>query len=151
MKTIIVSLYISLVSFFHVGHMAEYYYQLKGNTIHLKFIIEKHELLSYQLSDTCDVKQLTALCTAKYINQNALIKINGKKLVFELVKSHTQKEHLIVELKSKIENTVIKNIRIDNHSFYEFNSKFKNRVLLDLGPFKKSYLLTKNKSSLHLK
>ncbi len=151
MKTVLLLLCISFSSFFHVGHIAEYQYQLKDNTVYLKFTIEKQELLNFKLSETCDVKQLTALCTAKYINQKTVLKINGEALVFELLNSYTHKDHLIIEMKSKTNSISIENIHLTNTSFYEFNTKFRNRVLLDIAPFKKSYLLTKNMSSIHLK
>jgi len=151
MKTALLLLCISFSSFFHVGHIAEYRYQLKDNTVYLKFTIEKQELLGFKLSENCDVKQLTAFCTAKYINQKSLLKINGEELLFELLKSYTQKDHLIIEMKSKINSASIQNIHLTNTCFYEFNTKFRNRVLLDIAPFKKSYLLTKNTNSIHLK
>ncbi|MBL4642827.1 MAG: hypothetical protein JKY44_04460 [Flavobacteriaceae bacterium] len=151
MKTALLLLCISFSSFFHVGHIAEYRYQRKDNTVYLRFTIEKQELLDFKLSKNCDVKQLTAFCTAKYLNQKTVLKINGVALAFEFIKSYTHKDHLIIEMKSKINSTSIQNIHLTNTSFYEFNSKFRNRVLLDIAPFKKSYLLTKNTSSIHLK
>ena len=75
MKTALLLLCISFSSFFHVGHIAEYQYQLKDNTVYLRFTIEKQELLDFKLSKNCDVKQLTAFCTTKYINQKTLLKI----------------------------------------------------------------------------
>ncbi len=150
MHALLIALYLSFSSIFHVGHVAEYKYQLKGNSIYLKFTIEKQELLNFNLSEKCDVKQLTALCTSKYINKNSLLKINGEALVFELIKSYTQKDHLIIEMKSKLKSTSVQSIRVTNASFYEFNAKFRNRVVLDITPFKKSYLLTKNTHSIHL-
>ncbi len=151
MKTALLLLCISFSSFFHVGHIAEYQYQLKDNTVYLRFTIEKQELLDFKLSKNCDVKQLTAFCTTKYINQKTLLKINGEALVFDFIKSYTRKDHLIIEMKSKIHSLPIQNIHVNNTSFYEFNTKFRNRVIIDITPFKKSYLLTKNTSSIHLK
>jgi len=151
MKALVLILYISVSSFFHVGHLAEYQYQLKDNTIYLKFTIEKQELLDFNLSEDCDVKQLTAFCTSKYINQKTLLKINGAAVLFDFLKSYTDKGHLIIEMKARTHSTSIQNIQVSNTSFYEFNPKFKNRVIVDIAPFKRSYLLTKNTRSIHLK
>ena len=150
MNTTIICLWLSIFSCIHVGHIAEYQYRLNGNELNLKFVIEKQELLNYNLNNDCDIKQMTALCTSKYLNSKSSIKINGKKITFELLNSYTKKEHLIIELSAKLDVQKIKNINIENNCFYEFNAKFKNRIIVDIGSFKKSYLLTKSKKTLIL-
>tara|TARA_B100000768_G_C11220365_1_gene350230 strand:- start:374 stop:799 length:426 start_codon:yes stop_codon:yes gene_type:complete len=132
-------------SFFHSGHIAEYNYQLSNNYLTLKFVIEKPEVDNFNFNSDCNVEQMTALCLTKYINEKSHIKINGKTVALKLNDSYTEKNHLIINLKAKVSLDSVKELIIFNSCFYEFNAKFKNRIILDVNQFRKSYLLTKKK------
>lgn len=149
MKVISFFLFTIAFSFFHPEHIAEYSYQLRDHQLHLKFVIEKNEVDNFNLK--CDIKQMTALCLTKYIHEKSQIKVNGKNVEFALNDSYIEKEYLVINLSTNLTTEVIKELMIHNECFYEFNSKFKNRVLLDVAQFQKSYLLTKKKDSIHLK
>ena len=150
MKTFAILLFTVAFSFFHAGHIAEYSYQLVDNQLHLKFVIEKAEVDGFNFNSTCDVKRMTALCLSKYINEKTQVKINGKDIDFILNDSYTEKDHLVINLSANITSDSIKEFLIINTCFYEFNTEFKNRVLLDVAQFQKSYLLTKNKNEVYL-
>ncbi len=143
---------LSLMSFtsYHIGHMAEYKYELNEQELTLRFEIEKAELLSYQISQDCDVRKMTALCTAKYLNQHTLLEINGKKVDFELQQSFTIDDHLIVLMEAKIEDIAIKDLSIENTCFLDFNPIFKNRIIVQMNQYQKSYLLDSKRNSIHL-
>jgi len=145
MKTLSIFLYIVTCSFFHSGHIAEYNYQLSNNYLTLKFVIEKPEVDNFNFNSDCNVEQMTALCLTKYINEKSHIKINGKTVALKLNDSYTEKNHLIINLKAKVTLDSVKELIIFNSCFYEFNAKFKNRIILDVNQFRKSYLLTKKK------
>lgn len=151
MSLIILSIHLLLGNLIHVGHMAEYYFTHTGSKVKLKFVIEKNELLDFDLKNDCDLKAITALCTAKYLSANSMVKINGEKISFELESSKTDGDHLIVYMNSTKNVDTIKNISIQNTCFFEINRSFKNRVILDLGLFQKSYLLTKDKNTIDLR
>ena len=51
----------------------------------------------------------------------------------------------------ELKNVEIQNISIQNQCFYEFDSDYKNRIILNLDQFQKSYLLTNKKHSIYLK
>ena len=80
MNYLILSLYAWTTLTFHVGHVAEYYYQLDGKHLSLKFVIEKEELLGFKLGNDCDIQKMTALCTTRYLNKHSSIKINGENI-----------------------------------------------------------------------
>tara|TARA_B110000438_G_scaffold195979_1_gene187550 strand:- start:244 stop:672 length:429 start_codon:yes stop_codon:yes gene_type:complete len=135
----------------HVGQVAEYYFSLHENQLQMKFVIEKDELFNFEFEGDCDFKKTTSLCIANYINSNFIIKINDEKINLELGDSYTDNGHLIVYFMAKLKNVEIQNLSIQNQCFYEFDSDYKNRIILDLGQVQKSYLLTKEKYSIYLK
>ncbi|PHS10035.1 MAG: hypothetical protein COA88_03125 [Kordia sp.] len=150
MKVISIFLYILILPFFHAEHIAEYNYQLKDDFLSLKFTIEKSEFDHFNFNSDCDIKQMTALCLAKYINEKSHIKINGKSVELKLSNSYTEKDHLVINLSAKVTSGFVEELIISNNCFYEFVAKFKNRVILDIGSFQKSYLLTKENNIIHL-
>ncbi len=151
MKLLYVFLYIITFPFFHAKHIAEYSYQLNGDYLNMKFTIEKAEVNNFNFNSDCNIKQMTALCLTKYINGKSHIKINGKTVELKLNDSYTDKDHLVINLNAKvISSNPIKELIVYNSCFYEFNSKFKNRIILDIAQFKKSYLLTKKKDKILL-
>ena len=135
----------------HGGHVAEYYFVLNGTSLDVKFVIEKEELLSFELSKTCDVKSMTALCTVRYLNDHSSLKINGEAIQLELQSAYTEQDHLIILMNAEIHTSEVKNIAIENNCFYAFNPDFRNRIILDVAQFNKSYLLKRGKNKVFLK
>jgi len=136
---------------FHAEHMAEFYYQLEGNTLTLKLVIENTEASSFTFNNDCNFKEMNALCFSEYINNHSYIELNSEKINLELENSYVEKGHLIVNLSAKINSKSVEELTIYNNCFYEFNLDFKNRVLLDIKQFQSSYLLTKDKANIYLK
>ena len=152
MKVLFVFLYIIIFPFFHAKDIAEYSYKLNDDYLRMKFTIEKAEVNNFNFNSDCNIKQMTALCLTKYINEKSYIKINGKAVKLKLNDSYTDKDHLVINLSAKITSpNSIKELIVYNSCFYEFNSKFKNRIILDIARFQKSYLLTKKKDKIILK
>ena len=149
MNYLLICFYFFFASPLHIGHVAEYYYQLDGKQLNLKFMIEKEELMSFDLGD-CDVRQMTALCAAQYVNKHAFIKINGKDQKFELQNSFVENGHLVVNLSSVVDDDVIRDVNVVNKCFYEFNRRFKNRIIFDIAQFQNSYLLNRKRSEIKL-
>lgn len=147
---LLLSFCILVATSFHGGHIAEYYYQMDGENVEVKFVIEKEELLHFPLDKNCNHQEMTALCTFKYLNNHSVLKINGKKVEMELQESFTQQDHFILLFKSKSKIEGVKEISIQNNSFYEFDRKFKNRIILNIEKFQGSYLLNKKKDHIHL-
>ena len=135
---------------FHAGHIAEYYYKLEDNQISLKFVIEKVELLHYNFEGDCDVESMTALCVVQYLNKRSSIQINNEILEMELHNSYTQGDCFIVNLRGEWSGESVNKIIIQNDCFYEFDTKFKNRMIMDVGPFRKSYLMNQKQPVLKL-
>ncbi len=140
-----------LTSLFHGGHVAEYYYELEGKQLNLKFIIETEVVAGFEFEGDCNFENMTALCMVQYINQHSSIKINGEKLEMELQNSYTEQDHLIIHLKSELNADSINKINIHNRCFYEFDRDFKNRIILDVGLFQKSYLLNRKRNKIKLR
>jgi len=151
MKTLSIFLFSMAFSFFHPEHIAEYTYQIHDGQLNLKFVIEKAEIDNFNFNSDCSIQLMTALCLTKYLNDKSQLKINGEEVDFKLKDSYTEKEYLIINLSAKITALPIKELTIINNCFYEFNPKFKNRMILDIAKFQKSYLLTNKKNSIHLK
>jgi hypothetical protein len=151
MTSIFLSLILISTNLLHVGQVAEYYFSLHENQLQMKFVIEKDELFNFEFEGDCDFKKTTSLCIANYINSNFIIKINDEKINLELGDSYTDNGHLIVYFMAKLKNVEIQNLSIQNQCFYEFDSDYKNRIILNLDQFQKSYLLTKEKYSIYLK
>lgn len=135
----------------HVGQIAEYYFSLHGDQLQMKFVIEKDELFNFEFEGDCDFQKTTSLCLANYINSNFTVKINDEKINLDLGNSYTDNGHLIVYFMAKLKNVEIQNLSIQNQCFYEFDSDYKNRIILNLDQFQKSYLLTREKYSIYLK
>ncbi len=151
MTSIVLSLILMSTNLLHVGQVAEYYFSLQENQLQMKFVIEKDELFNFKFEGECDFQKTTSLCIANYIKSNSSIKINNEKINFEIGDSYTDHGHLIVYFMAKLKNVEIQNLRIQNQCFYEFDSDYKNRIILNLNQFQKSYLLTKEKYSIYLK
>lgn len=150
MKALYLFLCIIPFSFFHAEHLAEYNYQLNDDQLNLKFVIEKAEVDNFNFNSECDVKRMTSLCLTKYLNDKSHIKINGKTVEFKLDNSYIEKDHLVINLSANVTSDSINELIIFNNCFYEFNAKFKNRIILDVAQFQKSYLLTKKKDVIRL-
>ncbi len=150
MTSIVLSLILMTTNPLHVGQVAEYYFSLHEDQLQMKFVIEKDELFNFEFESDCDFQKTTSLCIANYIKSNATIKINDKKINFDLGDSYTDHGHLIVYFITELKNVEIENISIQNQCFYEFDSDYKNRIILNLDQFQKSYLLTNEKHSIYL-
>ena len=150
MTSIVLSL-ILMTNPLHVGQVAEYYFSLYENQLQMKFVIEKDELFNFKFEGDCDFQKTTSLCIANYIKSNSTIHINDEKINLDLGNSYTDNGHLVVYFIAKLKNNRIKNLSIKNQCFYEFDSGYKNRIILNLDQFQKSYLLTKEKHSIYLK
>jgi len=141
MKFLFLASLFLLFNFIHGGHIAEYFFSVENETLNLKFVIDKDELLLFDITDQCDMVNMTALCTSKYLKNNMSILINGEPIVFELQDSYTENHHLIIKLSSLLCSKKIMQITIENNCFYDFDHDFKNRIILDIGKFNSSYLL----------
>ena len=97
------------------------------------------------------MKETTAICVSNYINEHTSIEINGKKVKFSLDESKTDHGHFVLYMKSELKSPDVSEIKIKNECFYEFDSKYKNRLIMNVAQFQKSYLLTKGKDKIHLK
>ena len=115
------------------------------------FVIEKEELMNFQLDEGCDMQSMTALCTAKYLKHHSSIKINNEEIEMELQGSYTEGGHLVVNLSAEVSSSPVKEIVIENSCFYESDPDFKNRLIMDVAHFQKSYLLDRNQSEIRLK
>ena len=151
MNSIVLSLILMTTNPLHVGQVAEYYFSLHEDQLQMKFVIEKDELFNFEFEGDCDFQKTTSLCIANYIKTNSTIKINDEKINFDLGDSYTDHGHLIVYFIAELKNVEIQNISIQNQCFYEFDSDYKNRIILNLDQFQKSYLLTNEKHSIYLK
>ena len=151
MISIVLSLILMTTNPLHVGQVAEYYFSLHEGQLQMKFVIEKDELLNFEFEGDCNFQQTTSLCISNYIKTNSTIKINDEKINFDLGNSYTNHGHLIIFFIAKLKNIEIQNLSIQNQCFYEFDSDYKNRIILNLDQFQKSYLLTNEKHSIYLK
>ena len=151
MTSIFLSLILMTTNLLHVGQVAEYYFSLHKNKLQVKFVIEKDELFNFKFEGDCDLQKTTSICIANYIKSNSTIHINDEKINLELGDSYTDNGHLIVYFMAKLKNVEIQNLSIQNQCFYEFDSDYKNRIILNINKFQKSYLLTKEKYSIYLK
>ena len=149
MTSIVLCLILMTTKMLHVGQVAEYYFSIHEDQLQMKFIIEKDELFNFEFD--CDIQKTTSICIANYIKSNSTIKINDEKINLELGDSYTDQGHLIVYFMAEMKNVEVQNISIQNQCFYEFDSDYKNRIILNLDQFQKSYLLTREKGSIYLK
>ncbi len=134
----------------HIGHVAEYRYSLDDNRLRLTFSVEKAELAGLDLSEACDLRKTTALCIARYLNSRSFIEINGRILEMTLTASKERNGLLFVYLDSEVQIDTVYSIDIHNRCFHEYQGLFKNRVVVDIAPFQKSFLLSEKKTSIHL-
>ena len=150
MTASVLSLMLMTTNLLHVGQVAEYYFSIYENQLQMKFVIEKDELDNFKFEGDCDFQKTTSICIANYIKSNSTIKINDEKINLELGDSYTDNGHLIVYFTAELKNVEIQNLSIQNKCFYEFDSDYKNRIILNVDQFQKSYLLTKEKHSIYL-
>ena len=150
MTTLIASIMLTLTSVFHVGELAEYYISQEENMITMMAVLEKDEILNLDFKSDCDVKKTTALCLSNYILKKITVEINNKLLLFELGNSYTEYGHLVLFLTGKFKDENVKSINIRNDCFYEFYEDYRNRIILNIGSFKSSYMLTSEKSSIEV-
>ena len=139
---------LTLAPIFHVGELAEYYISQEGNMITMKIVLEKDEILNLDFKSDCDVKKTTALCVSNYILKKITVEINNKPFLFELGDSYAEDGHLVLFFTGKIQDENVKSINIRNDCFYEFYEDYRNRILLNIGSFKSSYMLTSEKNSI---
>lgn len=146
-------LYMSSLFLFttHADGLAEFTYTLDQNHILLKFEMDNAELQPYRINMDCPEETMSDLCIANYLKMNSDLEINGEPVVFQLEGSSIHNDHVIFYLKSDKTYQDIKNLRVQNDCFYAVNSKFKNRVRIDISEHQKSFLLTKGKQVIHLK
>jgi hypothetical protein len=150
MKYLLIFSFFWASTFFHGGHIAEYHYQLDGENLTLKFMIEKEELMNFKFEQGCDFQNMTALCTAFYLNKHSFLKINNTKVDLELQNAYTERDHFFLLLEAKWEGGTIEELSVENKCFYEFAPGFYNRIVLDVAQFQKSYLLSREKTKIEL-
>ncbi len=135
---------------YHADGLAEYHYFMENDAILLKFEMDKNELEHYKINKECHNNKLFDICVTNYLLSQTNLKINDSNVTFDFTGSSVYNNHIILNFKSKTTYKSIHKIQVKNNSFYEVNSKFKNRVRIDLDRFKKSFLLTKNKNLITL-
>lgn len=134
-----------LISLFHADGLAEYHFYMDQNHITLKFEMDQNELQQYRIVMNCGQGAMSDLCTSNYILSTTNLKVNGNDVAFEFESSSVYNDHVILTLKSKKSYNQIKDIQIKSTSFYEINSKFKNRARIDIKDYQKSFMLSKGK------
>lgn len=134
----------------HADGIAEYYYYKKQNHIILKFEMDKNELAHYRNNMDCSKNTMPNLCTSNYLLSLTQFKINGNIVDFEFDNSSIYNDHVILIFQSKNTYGDVKDVEIENNCFFTLNSKFKNRIRIDIDSYQKSYLLTKGKSQITL-
>lgn len=134
----------------HVGHLAEYAYTSDGDRLRLTFSVEHAELRGLELVPGCDVEKTTALCVARYLQQHTSIAINGVQADMQLSGSAIKDGYLFVYMETSFQADVVREIDIRNTCFREPEGVFRNRVIVDIAPFHKSFLLTKEAEHINL-
>ncbi len=135
----------------HVGNMAEYYFSIDENELHMKFVIDKDELFNFKFDKGCDLHKMTAFCAGNYILSNIFVKINGDTIKMEQGDSSIKDGHLILYFSAPLKNVKIQHLAIENKCFYAFDPSFQNRVILSIDKFQGSYLFNANKHAISLK
>ncbi len=135
---------------FHAGHTAEYTYSMEDKHINLNFSIDKDEFLMFNLDNNCNTKAMIAFCASRYLLSKSMLMVNGNEVKFELDNSFVQEEHLVVNLRSVDTIGSVDNIEIYNHCFFEVYPNYRNRIILDLEAYQRSYVLTQGKESIFL-
>ena len=138
-------------AFIHGGHVAEYHFQLNDQNLNLKFMIEKEELMSFDHDNNGDIINMTAFCTAYYVSENLSVHINVVKHEFEMKSSYTDSDHLYIILSLNWNGDAIEQIVIQNKYFYKYDEDLKNRIIVDVGRFQKSYLLNRERDKIELR
>ncbi len=139
-----------LSSSMHVGHMAENKYELIDSTLTWEFRVESAELMNFDFAIGCDSKN-DVQCISKYLNKFSMLEVNGELVEFKLLNAYELNDFLYVFFESEFQAASIEEIRVENQCFWLFDQEFKNRVIIDIGPYTKSYLLDSNKSDIYLK
>lgn len=135
---------------FHAGGLAEYHYYMDKNHVVLKFEMDKNELQHYNINKDCQKNKMRDICIANYLSAHTNLKLNDNDVVLEFEESSIYNDHIILKFKSKKRYENINKVEVNNSCFYQKNSKFKNRIRIDINNFQKSFLLTKNNKSIHL-
>lgn len=148
MNYLIFFFYVLLTSPAQVEHIAKYEYTLEDHELELKFSIKKDELIEFELNKHCDIKKMTDLCTTKYLNNNSKIEISGESVTFELSRSYTKNGEFIMILKTDLNSTKTNSIIVYNNCFYEFESTFKNRVIVNIRDVQKLYDMNNNRKTI---
>ena len=146
MTSIIASILLSITSILHVGLLSEYYFYQEKNTLQIKVVLEKDEMMRLKFKSGCDVQKLTSFCISTHILKNLVVEINNELVYFEMGDSYSEKGHLIIYLSGRINNDNINSINIKNTSFYTYYSNYRNRIILDFGKIQRSYMLTASKN-----
>ncbi|WP_435262721.1 DUF6702 family protein [Tenacibaculum sp. nBUS_03] len=150
MKSIIFLLFLAFPFVYHADGIAEYQYSINENHIILKFEMDKNELKHYSINKECQKNKMFDICISNYLLSHSNLQLNGTNIIFKFEESSVYKDHIIFKFKSKNTYQKVNQVKIKNNCFYNVNSKFKNRILIDIGNFQKSFLLTKGKDSILL-
>ena len=150
MKFLCLSVFLMSSNVMHVGHIAEYNYQLIDEQVHLNFSMDKEDIMLLKLTERCDMNSTTAHCLTNYLNERSSFVINGKNLKFQLLGSQIRKERIYLQLIADVQVDAIDGIAIKNRVFIEFDPEFKRRILVDIGSFQGSYLLSGDRDELVL-
>ena len=134
----------------HVGQLAEYEYSLVNGRIQLEVTLEYSEMKHLNLNNECDIDKMTALCLSNYVLEHSMLEINNEVMNFELTESYVVDDHLILIHSSTNNVEVVTSIEVKNTSFYELFDAYRNRMIINLGTFSGSYMLTKEKNSIRL-
>jgi hypothetical protein len=149
MKTLIAFIILTSTNF-HVGELAEYYISQDGSSLQMKVVLEKSDILSLDFKPECDVLKTTALCVSNHISDNLTLQVNDEILRLELGDSYTEHDHLLLFFTATLLDEKVKSVSIENNCFYTFYKDYRNRIILDVGGFQSSYMLTAEKNSIHL-
>ena len=150
MTTLIAFIMLTLTTSFHVGELAEYYITQEENSLQMKVVLEKADILRLDFKPDCDIHKTTALCISKHISDNLTLEVNNKLLQLELGDSYTEHDHLILFFTGEFLDEKVKSLNIKNNCFYKFYEDYRNRIILDLDGFQSSYMLTAEKNSIYL-
>lgn len=151
MNAVLLALALTTASPSHVSQIAAYYFTLHQHQLEMKLILERDALFHFEFEGDCDFQKTTSLCVANYVTSNSVVRINGKQVEWQLGDAYTDNGLFIVHFAAPLESDTIERLSIQNQCFYEFDPNHRNRVILDLDPFRKSYLLTREKHSIDLK
>ena len=135
---------------YHSGHISEYTYSLNKDNIEFMVMLDLDDLEYLNTDKSCDYTSMKAICTSKYIKTNSQLYINKKPIEFDFHESYTKNHHLYIYFNSKTNIDDITNISVLNNCFYKYNPTYKNRIIIDIGSFSGSYLLTEHKNQINL-